>query len=356
MEKIVNARIRQRIDTAQNWTSNNPVLAKGEMGIESDTRLFKFGDGTSNWADLPYATVSVKGDNVSIVVGEDGALGIKGYAEAETGAQLVKQEGSVAWVLPDTDTVEGISTALAALTTRVETAEGEIDALQAIEYTVKKEVAADEGFVATYQLYKNDSPVGEKINIPKDYLVKDAKLKTAGDSDPSGFPNGTEYIDFIVNAKDGDGNESHIYLNIADIVADTYTSGNGINISGQEISAKVVTGNGLSVDTDGIKMAPASDSEAGAMSSSDFSKLKGIADGAQVNVLEGIQINGEDISPSEKKANIPLATAARLGVSMVDNDTLQIDGTGKMSVKSVNINSLAQTPGDVLVLDCGTSA
>lgn len=356
MEKLVNARIRQRTDTAQNWTTNNPILSKGEMGIESDTRLFKFGDGSSTWTNLPYATVTVQGDNVSIIVGEDGSIGIKGYAEAETGAQLVKQADGVAWVLPDTDTVEGISTALASLTERVESAESNIETLQAIQYSIKKETTADDGFVATYQLYKDESPVGDKINIPKDYLVKDAQLKTALDSDPSSFPEGTKYIDFIINSKDGDGNESHIYLNIADIVADTYTPGNGIDISGQEISAKVVAGNGLSVDADGIKMAPASDSEAGAMSSADFSKLKGIADGAQVNVLEGIQINGEDISPSGKKANIPLATAARLGVSMVDNDTLQIDGTGKMSVKSVNINSLAQTPGDVLVLDCGTSA
>lgn len=355
MEKLINARLRIRNDTAQNWTTNNPILAKGEMGVETDTRLFKFGDGTTQWKNLPYATVNVQGDNVSVVVGEDGAIGIKGYAEAENGAQLVKQADGVAWVKPDTSTVEGLSTALETLTQRVDTAESDIEELQAIEYQIKKEATADEGFVATYQLYKNESPVGEKINIPKDYLVKSAALKTAGDSDPSGFPNGTEYIDFVINAKDGDGDESHIYLNIADIVADTYTQGNGITISGQQISAKVVAGNGLSVDADGIKMGAADDSNAGAMSAADFTKLQGIAENAQENVIEGIQINGEDVAPSAKKVNIPLATAERLGVSMVDNDTLQIDGTGKMSVKSVNINSLSQTLGDVLVLDCGTS-
>lgn len=49
-------KIIQRHDTAANWASVNPVLAQGEMGIEDDTRKFKFGDGTTAWADLPYAS------------------------------------------------------------------------------------------------------------------------------------------------------------------------------------------------------------------------------------------------------------------------------------------------------------
>ena len=49
-------KIIQRHDTAANWASANPVLAQGEMGIEDDTRKFKFGDGTTAWAGLPYAS------------------------------------------------------------------------------------------------------------------------------------------------------------------------------------------------------------------------------------------------------------------------------------------------------------
>lgn len=49
-------KIIQRHDTAANWASANPVLAQGEIGIEDDTRKFKFGDGTTAWADLPYAS------------------------------------------------------------------------------------------------------------------------------------------------------------------------------------------------------------------------------------------------------------------------------------------------------------
>lgn len=52
-------KIIQRHDTAANWTSVNPVLAAGEMGVETDTNKFKFGDGTTAWADLAYAVGSV---------------------------------------------------------------------------------------------------------------------------------------------------------------------------------------------------------------------------------------------------------------------------------------------------------
>ena len=51
-------RILLRRDTAANWTTNNPILALGEMGIETDTRKFKFGDGSTSWTSLAYASGS----------------------------------------------------------------------------------------------------------------------------------------------------------------------------------------------------------------------------------------------------------------------------------------------------------
>lgn len=42
-------------DTAANWTSNNPTLGSGEIGIESDTKAMKVGDGVTAWTSLTYA-------------------------------------------------------------------------------------------------------------------------------------------------------------------------------------------------------------------------------------------------------------------------------------------------------------
>ena len=48
-------RIKQRRDTAQNWSTINPILATGETGWETDTRMVKLGDGVTTWNKLPYA-------------------------------------------------------------------------------------------------------------------------------------------------------------------------------------------------------------------------------------------------------------------------------------------------------------
>ena len=53
--KIVSTIHKQRINTAANWAAGNPVLQVGQIGIESDTRRFKVGDGSTAWNTLPYA-------------------------------------------------------------------------------------------------------------------------------------------------------------------------------------------------------------------------------------------------------------------------------------------------------------
>lgn len=156
------------------------------------------------------------------------------------------------------------------------------------EYSVVKLETATDGYLASYQLQKDGVPVGATINIPKDYLVKSASVKTATADDPSGFAEGTKYIDFVVNTYDtdsGSGKESYIYLNVQDLV-DAYTPGDGIEISeANAISVKVVAENGLSVDASGVKMGVASENANGAMASTMVAKLNGIAEGATKNAI-----------------------------------------------------------------------
>jgi hypothetical protein len=46
--------IQIRRDTSSNWSSVNPVLASGEIGIETNTNKFKIGNGSSVWNSLVY--------------------------------------------------------------------------------------------------------------------------------------------------------------------------------------------------------------------------------------------------------------------------------------------------------------
>jgi len=47
-------RFKLRNGTAAEWTTANPVLLGGEIGVETDTRRYKIGDGATAWAGLSY--------------------------------------------------------------------------------------------------------------------------------------------------------------------------------------------------------------------------------------------------------------------------------------------------------------
>lgn len=53
-------KLQFRRDTATNWTTNNPVLAEGEIGLDLTNNLFKIGDGTSTWSTIdPWSEGSI---------------------------------------------------------------------------------------------------------------------------------------------------------------------------------------------------------------------------------------------------------------------------------------------------------
>jgi hypothetical protein len=54
MSITLTALMKQRYDTAANWTTANPTLLAGEIGIESDTKKWKLGDGSTAWTSLGY--------------------------------------------------------------------------------------------------------------------------------------------------------------------------------------------------------------------------------------------------------------------------------------------------------------
>jgi len=59
------ARMQMRRDSAADWTSEDPTLAEGEWGFESDTRKFKVGDGTNAWSALDYSNPGLPAGLVS---------------------------------------------------------------------------------------------------------------------------------------------------------------------------------------------------------------------------------------------------------------------------------------------------
>lgn len=91
-------KIQLRRDTKINWTNNNPILADGEIGFETDTQPYKFkvGDGRTPWNSLVYeddGAISETGqsirDKLALLVGDErlDASHIKNIPNAGTGAE-----------------------------------------------------------------------------------------------------------------------------------------------------------------------------------------------------------------------------------------------------------------------------
>lgn len=78
-----------------------------------------------------------------------------------------------------------------------------------------------------------------------------------------------------------------------------------------------------------------------------ITKLDGIAEGAQVNVIEKITVNGTEQTPTEKTVDIVVPVADNTSVEITDN---------KIGVKAVNVQKLFIAEGDTLILNGGTAA
>lgn len=74
--KTLKGKFLPQYRTAAQWSAANPVLLAGEIGIESDTRKFKFGDGATAWNSLGYAGSG--GDSAERL---SGALEITDFAD-----------------------------------------------------------------------------------------------------------------------------------------------------------------------------------------------------------------------------------------------------------------------------------
>ena len=125
--------------------------------------------------------------------------------------------------------------------------------------TITKQPTPESGYFETYYLSKDGTVVGEKINIPKDYVLKNVELKsvTVADNPYTGAVVGDPYIDFTINSMDSTGTASHIYLSMKDYA----------------IKIDTANANGLEYGASGLKIGLASESAAGAMSAQDKKDL-----------------------------------------------------------------------------------
>jgi hypothetical protein len=72
-KSLPNSTVKVKRATAARWASQNPVLAAGEIGYETDTRKMKLGDGTSSWTQLSYLAADGTGTGTGTGTGGQAA-------------------------------------------------------------------------------------------------------------------------------------------------------------------------------------------------------------------------------------------------------------------------------------------
>lgn len=240
-----------------------------------------------------------------------------------------------------------------------------------IIYTIKaKETLSDDEqgkYAAVYQLCKQDgedgnpTPVeGSEINIPLDFFVKTAELKTVEtENQPvEGYKIGEKYIDFVIHTKSSSkSKEEHLYINMKDFI-DVYTAGNGIEVNDNVISVKTKEDGGITVSQDGIALNIeesngleinesgsltlnlATAEEAGAISSDDYTKLQSI-DVEDLKKLESL-----DTDVLEKLEELPdLPESPSEGGTYIY--TYSEDGSTYEEFKALTDNEITEIVGDV---------
>lgn len=374
MNTELNTRVLLRSDTTANWNTNkSKVLLKGEVGIEFFTNgevKIKIGDGTTTWENLSYFNDEIKlsGDGKSIEIDSDGTVKVYGFDTAETGAQPRKKaDGSIEWVKPDTTTVEGIQVAVSGLQSDVSTLQSDVSGLKSNVSTLQSNVSTIQSDVSGLQ--SNVSTLQEeKANASDVYK----KAETYSKSELDGMLGGAFHYK---------GSYTTFSALTADITNGTITpakgdvwniqTAGGTDYSGVSIKAGdnvAYNGSGWDVLSGTVDLsAYATKSEldnkvdkvegSRLITSEEASKLAGIEAGADVNLIEGVQINGTDLSISGKKVNIPLGSSTPgVVISSDAENKVKIGSDGSMSLNSVNVNKLVQTVGDILILNGGSAS
>lgn len=298
----IKTKIILRNDVTANWELKNPVLSKGEAGIEfltDGTAKLKLGDGLTNWLSLPYfGGTDVFGDDKSIQV-VDGIVKLVGFDAAEVGAQPRKKaDGTIEWVLPDTTTVEGLSAAIAGL-------QSDVTNLQTTVVTIQEIVnPSGEGSVSLLSRVetledKMDGDGEGSVNARIDAKINEFATKITDDGVVNSYK---ELIDYV--AEHG-GEATKMAASIASL---------------QELVGTTPVSEQIATAISGLSMP---------------------------DVVKGVKVNGTllDLVDGIVEINLPVSSDAENKVAVLE------DGT--MEVNSLNVNKLTQNEGEWLVMNGG---
>lgn len=345
----LNTRITSRNDSKANWLLADPVLLKGEIAIEFDPSAesnsysvkMKVGDGVHTYTALPYASgepITLPVPDGTTIVDDNGTWKLAGFDAATADKfpvkRIVNNVASIEWValpahLADLDTLYSTVTSHVADTNNPHSVTAaQVGALaDSTKYGASFVLSIDSStYVVTATLKDQDgSTLGtaQTIDLPLESVVVSGSYDAA-----------TKEV--VLTLQGG----STVRFSVADLVSGLQT----------EITPTA------KLDAD---LVDDSTSTNKFVTAAEKTKLSGIESGAEVNIIEGVQVNGTDLTPdpTTRKVNVPLSTSAAAGVvkgSSSDNK-VAVENDGTMTVNAITTDIL-KNGTDTLVLQCGSAS
>ena len=273
---LLAARIAHTTGTEAEWTTTNPVLLNGEIGLVkgSSPVKFKVGDGTKTWSALgwgqPTTLAQLAADATHRLVTDTQIAGWNNKAEktpaspAADGLMSAADKSKLNGIAAGANNYQHPETHAASMIAEDATHRFATDAEKAkwnLEYTIEK-VATESGFASTYNLKKGGTKVGVSINIPLDQVLRGSSIKTVTTANTpyAGAKPGDKYVEFLFQ-----NNNTPQYLPVQDLVDvykgdDTYiqvSASNVITLNYSALKAKLQNDFGSVFDSKGAGAAAA---------------------------------------------------------------------------------------------------
>ena len=243
------------------WLTDTQELFKGDVLYGKGAEATALASGLMSAADKARLDALSAGGAAGLTAVDASVILASGEDGTTIGVQVSKETGNALELKED-----GLFVSPAA-------------ASGAVEFTIEKQETPEDGFSATYKLKRTvdgaDTYVGDTINIPKDAVLSGGtyEIVDTADAPYAGAEVGDPYVDLVV----ANAEESHIYIPLKGLV-DTVKAGDGITVTNNTVSIKLdeVNANGLAVGADGLSMAVATATSAGAMSAEDKTNLDAV--------------------------------------------------------------------------------
>lgn len=243
------------------WLTDTLELFKGEVLYGKGAEATALASGLMSAADKAKLDALSAGGAAGLTAVDASVILASGEDGTTIGVQVSKEKGNALELKEDGLFVSPAVTS------------------GAVEFVIERQVTPEEGFAATYKLKRTaegaDTYVGDAINIPKDAVLSGGtyEIVETADTPYAGAEVGDPYVDLVV----ANAEESHIYIPLKGLV-DTVKAGDGISVTDNTVSIKLdeANANGLAVGADGLSMAVATATSAGAMSAEDKANLDAV--------------------------------------------------------------------------------